>query len=156
MPDAEKITNRKFFDWDRFSPWAERTLRNAPRAFECERANALESELRTKQVRPLLPKGKRRFCACELRGQVWQPVGPFSAVFIYIYISMSCSEQSTFHGHAFDRVWSFPNCSFKASRRKKRKKNIKKYRHRCAARSRSLLQVSASWRPRYGRNMCPF
>ena len=30
-----------------------------------------------------------------------------------------CSEQSTFHNQASDRVWSFPNCSFEASLRKK-------------------------------------
>ena len=34
------------------------------------------------------------------------------------FARMLCSEQSTFHGQASDRVWSFPNCSFKASRRK--------------------------------------
>ena len=40
----------------------------------------------------------------------------------FFFARMSCSEQGTFHGQAFDRVWSFPNCSFKASRRKKKKK----------------------------------
>ena len=40
----------------------------------------------------------------------------------FFFARMSCSKQSTFHGQASDRVWSFPNCSFKASRRKKEKK----------------------------------
>ena len=31
------------------------------------------------------------------------------------------TAQSTFHGQASDRAWSFPNYSFRASRRKKRK-----------------------------------
>ena len=44
----------------------------------------------------------------------------------FFFARVSCSEQSTFHGQASDRVWSFPNCSFKASRRKKRKKKEKK------------------------------
>ena len=47
----------------------------------------------------------------------------------FFFARMSCSEQSTFHGQASDRVWSFPKCSFKASRRKRRKKeNAKKKR----------------------------
>ena len=38
---------------------------------------------------------------------------------------MSCSEQSPLHGQASDGVWSFPNCSFKASApEKKRKKTF--------------------------------
>ena len=37
----------------------------------------------------------------------------------FSFARMSCSEQSIFHGQASDRVWSFPNCSFTASRRKK-------------------------------------
>ena len=37
----------------------------------------------------------------------------------FFFARMSCSEQSIFHGQASDRVWSFLNCSFKASRRKK-------------------------------------
>ena len=41
------------------------------------------------------------------------------------FARMSCSEQSTFHGQASHCVWSFPNCSFKASRRKKKKKKRK-------------------------------
>ena len=40
----------------------------------------------------------------------------------FSFARMSCSEQSTFHGQASARVWSFPNCSFKASRRKKLKR----------------------------------
>ena len=43
----------------------------------------------------------------------------------FFFARMSCSEQSPFHGQASDRVWSFPNCSFKASRRKKEKKKKK-------------------------------
>ena len=35
----------------------------------------------------------------------------------FFFARMSCFEQSTFHSQAFDRVWFFPNCSFKASRR---------------------------------------
>ena len=31
----------------------------------------------------------------------------------FFFARMSCSEQSPFHGQASDRVWSFPNCSFK-------------------------------------------
>ena len=37
----------------------------------------------------------------------------------FFFARRSCSEQSTFHGQASDRVWFFPNCSFKASRKKK-------------------------------------
>ena len=48
----------------------------------------------------------------------------------FFFARRSCSEQSTFHGQASDRVWSFPNCSFKASRRKKRKKRKKEKRKR--------------------------
>ena len=33
----------------------------------------------------------------------------------FSFARMSCSEQRTFYGQAYDRVWSFPNCSFKAS-----------------------------------------
>ena len=35
-------------------------------------------------------------------------------------------EQNLFHGQAFDRAWSFRNCSFEASRRKKRGKKEKR------------------------------
>ena len=38
---------------------------------------------------------------------------------------MSCSEQSPFHGQAVDRVWSFPNYTFKLnSERRGEKKQI--------------------------------
>ena len=40
-----------------------------------------------------------------------------SAVFSLARIS--CSEQSSFHGQAFDRAWSFRSSPFKTSRRKK-------------------------------------
>ena len=38
----------------------------------------------------------------------------------FFFARMSCSEQSPLHGQASDRVCAFPNCSFKASRRKKK------------------------------------
>ena len=44
----------------------------------------------------------------------------------FFFARRSCSEQSTFHGQASDRVWFFPNCSFKASRRKKKKRKVRK------------------------------
>ena len=73
----------------------------------------------------------------ELPGRRRKPeiFGPQSAIFAHVQIftffkchifsrpqnskcpylaRMSCSEQSIFHSHASDRVWFFPNCSFKA------------------------------------------
>ena len=47
---------------------------------------------------------------------------------LFVFARMSCSEQSTSHGQASDRVWSFPNCALKASRRKKRRKGGAKVR----------------------------
>ena len=35
------------------------------------------------------------------------------------FARMSCSEQNTFHGQAFDRAWSFRSSPFNTSRRKK-------------------------------------
>merc|ERR1719311_1683894 len=52
----------------------------------------------------------------------------------FFFARMSCSEQSPLHGQASDRVWSFPNCSFKASRRKKGKNKKTRKKERCPLR----------------------
>ena len=74
---------------------------------------------------------------------------------------MSCSEQSSFHGQAFDRAWSFRNCSFKSSRRKKSKKK-QFLRHRLRPRcARNLPELPAPGQPSeqnrktyaYGKNL---
>ena len=43
----------------------------------------------------------------------------FFAAQFFFFARMSCSEQSTFHGQAFDRAWSFRSSLLKTSRRKK-------------------------------------
>ena len=66
-----------------------------------------------------LPGGTLSECdTISTHRQAGSPTFVFQHSFFF-FARMSCSEQSPLHGQASDRVWSFPNCSFKASRRKK-------------------------------------